>query len=236
MKLGEITLFLVTGEFREHSIGRDLVNNNVNPVNLGFIIPLLNLARKSLYTKKLILLKQIIVDLNSMMTDYKLHKDFAWFNEDSPIPQDRRYISDSLSEPFRETVVDIITVVDELGREKYLNDSNQLYSLHTIAKDIIQHPYPNSENSIGVMAQCVPEDVPMDATLDTEVVLDENALEVILYFIGSRVHVNLSKADTMSEANFYYQKYLEARNSFMNTFEINTGIDTDTSIRDQGFY
>ena len=237
--LQEIFDDAVHGELSNHSMGTELSGNRLSPQHWNKVINLTNRILKIIYTKFFIKEDQVHIDLYDHIMNYELSSAFAKTNTDPQYINNTKYISDSIVTPFTDNIVNIIAVYDELGREKFLNDSSEYWSLHTLTNTTITHPYPDKENTIAVSYQALHPKIilPNVISPNFDIPLEVPTVfhNLISLYIGSKIQVNLHKEARMAEGQFYYGKYKEELNSLING---NVSLDrqqTDTAITDDGW-
>ena len=252
MKLSTIFEHLISSELSRHSLGSDLIDNKINPINFHRVVPMINLGIVSLYTKFSLDTEQVMIDMMPGISMYHLNFKHCLTNTD-PLNTLPRYIADSIYRPFhQDRLVKIVTIHNEDGEEKFLNDHNQRYSLFLPNSHTIQHPYPDEENSISVIYQAKPVPFPMpecteypapgvvqiddcNRYLELERDIPDTILPALLYFVASRVHINLTNNETMTEANFFKGQYLKEVDSLKVQMIETTHFHTNDNINEQGW-
>jgi hypothetical protein len=210
MKLSDIFRRLVSGEFHRHSLGEDLVDGSLNPDHYEIVLPMLNMGIDALHTRFVLREEQVIVRLQPGITRYKLHTDHAIYNNTDPTGLKPRYIHDSPYAPFQNTIIKILTIHNELGQERYLNDDNQQYGIQINNYNTFQHPYPDKENAVSVIYQATLPDIKLTDSFNPEKIEVDMAIpfiEALCYFVGTRVHIGMSDQETMAEMNAFSAKY-----------------------------
>lgn len=239
--LDELYQHLISSELSEHSIGTNLLNGSIDPKYYNRLIPTINLGIKTLYRQLVLQNKFVIIDLSPTISNYVLHSRHSYLNTTSPstVP---RYISDSIYMPFEDRIIKILNIKDEVGRDKYRDDIKNNWSLQVTDYNKIYHPYPDVENAIGITYQSYPKLIdkydelnPVDPA-EVELDIGDAIIPALCYFVGSRFHVNMSNQDSMVEANFFKNKYLEEIRDLEHTMVEIDIHSTDPSIRERGFF
>ena len=276
MKLENLLLELTSTMLAQHVMGTSIdIEGNIKEEYLVKILPVINLALKDIYTKIFLQQEQTIIDLYEGITLYELKSIHSVMNP-TPTPGIPKYINDGPLFPFKDNVVIVTGVFDELGREKFLNNQNEFWSINTPKYNVIEHPYPDKENSISVTYQSYPQIIDVKEILrlktqtisigvdpdsgvtsnpypdpnpnpnpsPTTTILDDvNAIELdipdaiteaIIYYVGSKIHTFINSAETMSEANFFKNKYSEEIFELENSSLPIKAYGTDTNIRNMG--
>jgi hypothetical protein len=213
MKLSDIFKRLVSGEFHRHSLGEDLVDGSLNPDHYELVLPMINMGIDALHTRFIMREEQVIVRLNEWITRYTLHTDHAMYNNTDKTGEKVRYIHDSKYYPFYNTVIKILSIHNEMGQERFINDSNQQYSIHLINHNTFQHPYPDKENAVSVIYQATLPDIELTENFkpeEIEVDMGIPYIEALCYFVATRVHIGMNDQETMAEMNTFSQKYERA--------------------------
>jgi hypothetical protein len=210
MKLNDIFKRLVSGEFHRLSLGEDLVNGSLNPDNYKIVLPMINMAIDALHTRFVLRQDQIIVRLSDWITRYTLHTDHAIYNNSDTTGKKPKYLHDSKYYPFTNTVIKIISIHNEMGQERFLNDDNQQYAIQLNNYNTFQHPYPDKDNAVSVIYQATLPEIQLTPNFKPERVEVDMAtpfIEALCYFVGSRVRIGMSDQETMTEMNALTAKY-----------------------------
>jgi hypothetical protein len=208
MKLNSILQHLVSGELQRHSLANGLVGNTLNVEHLDKVIPMLNLGLLDICSRFVVNQKEVLIDLYENITTYVLDSRFAVTNTASTEPV--KYIHDSIAMPFEDDVIKILSIHNEMGQERFINDNNRHWSLHLINYNTIQHPYPDEENTISVIYQPKFKDIVVTPTFDPteiDIELPPYLLRALLYFVAARVHIGLNKQEAQAESNNYNGLY-----------------------------
>lgn len=196
MLLSEVFEQLYYGELSQTAIGNNGVLG-VKEVDYPRLINYINLGVLALYKRFVLLERETIIQLYEGITDYDLDYDFAFTNSGSS--KDPKYIIDSASKPFnRDRILKVLMVFTETGEEYILNpvhleDTIETTLLaYTPSQTRLQIPYPGAENSISVICQAAPNNIPTN-TVDTstEVVLPIVLLDPLLAYIADRYFVGM---------------------------------------------
>jgi len=210
MKLSGIFKRLVSGEFHRHSLGEDLVDGSINPDHYSLVLPMINMGIDTLHTRFILREEEVIVRLQEWITTYTLHTDHAMYNNSDTTGLKPRYLHDSSLYPFQNTIIKILTIHNEMGQERFINDSNQQYAIHLNNHNTFQHPYPDKENAVSVVYQSTLPDIELTNTFDPdkiEVDMGIPYIEALCYFVATRVHIGMNDQETMAEMNAFTAKY-----------------------------
>jgi len=213
MKLSGIFKRLVSGEFHRHSLGEDLVDGALNPDHYELVLPMVNMGIDALHTRFVLREEQAIVKLHAGITRYQLHTDHALFNNSDTTGLKTKYIHDTPDFPFYNNIIKILTIHNEEGQERYINDDNQQYGIQLNNHNTFQHPYPDSDNTVAVVYQATLPDIEITTPFKPEEIEVDMAIpfvEALCYFVGTRVHVGMSDQETMAEMNAFSAKYERA--------------------------
>lgn len=175
--------------------------------NVQKIMTHVNLGLKELYKRFFLQSKQIIIQQYDHIETYTLDRRFAFSNKDSAEPY--RYVMDSVFEPFCDDVLKIEQVFDEGGRELYLNDRSQPWSVYTPAYNKVQVPYPMWCNTLSVHYRASHPTVvfkPGDNPYEIELNIPEALLEPLLYYVAGRAFSTLV-TDEGQQGMQFMQKY-----------------------------
>lgn len=175
--------------------------------NVQKILTHVNLGLKELYKRFFLQSKQLTFQQYEHIETYTLDRRFAMTNIDSDEPI--RYITDSVWEPFCDDVLKIEQVFDEDGRELFLNDRSQAWSVYTPAYNQVQIPYPMWCNILSVHYRASHPTVvfhPGDDPRQVQLNIPEALLEPLLFYVAGRAFGTLA-TDEGNQGNIYMQKY-----------------------------
>ncbi len=169
------------------------------------VIRAINLAMLEIYKSFPVKEKSLVIQLYPQITKYTLHNDFASTNLTST--EIIKYIIDSSFEPFQNDVLKIEKVFNEDGEEFALNNEANELSLYTPEYNVLQHPFPQTENAVFVQYRALPVTIATTAVPATEEVsLPFSVLNIALLFIGYKLLTTVNK----KEASEKYGEYLIA--------------------------
>ena len=111
-----------------------------------------NEALLRLYSRFILLTKDLLIEQYSHITNYHLRKRFALSNCSHTAKQ-VPYIIDLPEDPFTEDVIKILQVCDSCGRVLPLNDAEHINSVYTPQAKILQVPRPVGGVALNIMYQ-----------------------------------------------------------------------------------
>ena len=205
MFLSEVLDQLEHGELFQIALGGD-ETNDITACNLPNVLPHINLALKELYKRFPLKIGDVIIDLHDQIQTYYLDPKYSRSNKESTEPI--KYIHDSRYQPFKGGVNKIEFVYDEIGRELFLNNSEEYWSLYTPSYNAIQVPLPDVANSLVIHYRASHDNILLeDLDPKTEDVnIPPGYLEPLLFYVGSRIFTSLN-GDQSAEGNNYMQKF-----------------------------
>ena len=164
----------------------------INAINLGLI---------QLYAEFPVKEKSLVVQLYSHITNYELATKFA---ANSGSAETYKYILDTSSDPFLDDVSIIQTISNEIGVELAINQSNDLLSVYTPAYNMIQHPYPDNDNTIFVTYKARHVEIAKTATASTYVVdIPSQLLPLLLIYVNHKLLASINKEESMAKLSEY---------------------------------
>ena len=135
------------------------------------------------------------------------------------------YILDTESNRYKNTLLKIERVINEIDIEYHLNNESDEYSIHTpnlntinIHKDIVDKgsevPEDLKAAELKIVYRANHVDLPIgyngyDAT-QVEIDLPQSYVEALLYYVGSRIHNPLGMLNDFNSGNNYALKYERA--------------------------
>lgn len=202
MLLSEFKEYLAYGELSQLNSGALLTDATqyqrlITSINLGLI---------ELYKRFPIKTSEVYVQLWEHITEYYIHSSKAESQMPNGADSDDYYVKDSVYQPFRDDILQIVSVYNEDGIELPLNDVNLQYSVFTSSHNVIQHPYPDNENIITVMYHCIAPKLTVESTDDTATIdIPQQFTEPLLNYVAYRMFAAMNMNST--EAVNYYTKF-----------------------------
>lgn len=170
------------------------------------LISYINQALTDLYTKFPIMEKQVTVQQYPQISMYRLTRDFARTNRKSE--ELHKYILDTPFEPFREDILQITGVYDEVGRPIPLNDINSPRSFFLVSYNTLQIPNANENEATFITYKAKHNYIePTTEDLDQEVEVPPCLAEALYAYLGYKCLVSMGSADTVQLAQLYLQRY-----------------------------
>ena len=204
MYLSEIFEQLSQGELSSLYMGK-VNETGIQICDYPKIVPHINLAITELHKRFLLKWDEVVVQQYDEINIYYLQKKYA-VTDDTDVP--KKYIIDSVYQPFKDNVLRIEKIIDELGRELFVNDSEEYWSVHTPSYDSIQVPYPEKENQMIVTYRADADKI-LIPDLDpktTVISIPGYLVEALLLYVAARVFSNVN-TDGVNEGNTYMAKF-----------------------------
>ncbi len=223
MKLADILEQLAYGELSRLAYAK---TGTIVEADWPKVIPHINLGLTELHKRFPLQLEEVAVQQYEQISMYKLHSDFAVTNTGSTEPV--KYIVDTSFYPFKDNVLKILSVHNEIGEELYLNDSNNDWSIQTPSYDTIQVPDPEAANELAVIYQANHAKI-LIAGLDPateEINLSGAYLEALLQYVAARAFASVPSLEGISDSNNYMGKF---ERSCLKITEMNLISDDNTS-------
>lgn len=204
MKLQELYQNLSFGEFSNLAIGEE--GAGTIPVqHQPKILAYTNQALVKLSSRFVILEREVAVNTDEAITVYPLRTKYA---ETDPTPVFRKYIADTVEDPFTGDVVKIRAVHNEVGERLAINDPTDETSVYTPSFDTLQLNYPQTGNTYFVTYQAKhPVLVPDD--LEQEIILPAPLYEALQAMIAHKVFVGMTGEEHSRRAAELLARYEE---------------------------
>ena len=215
MLLSDLFDQLTYGELSTLSMG-SIEGAGLQECDYPKIIPHINLGLAEIYKRFPIKIREVDVQQDASIQTYFLQSKYAVSNLESVEPI--KYIIDTPSNPFTDTVLRIESIFNADGEETRFTDDAQEYSQtdresfwlrHTPSYDAIYLPYPEAGKLVHVYYRAshpVLETIGLNP-YTTEVDIPVSLLEALLYFIASRILSNINTDGTTGEGNNYMMKF-----------------------------
>ena len=217
MFLSEILNQLTYGELNQLSLAGSQTSGFL-PQDLIRVIPSINLGLTELYKRFDLKSAEVVVQQYDNIQRYELSSKHAITQKPilGPNPDYYYYIEDSTIQPFKDDVLRIEKVVNEIGEELYINqdnanyrESNKYWSVHTPEYNVVQFPYPEKENQFIVTYRADHYKIPINGIdpTKTEVYIPSTLLESLLLYVAARIHLSRGTEVSLAEGNAYMQKF-----------------------------
>ena len=192
--LSELFDYLSSGEFAQLSIG-GLKEGGIRELDYPRLINLTNLGLLEIYKRLPLKVRELRLDLQDGVSNYKLHTDHAYTDPNSTDDTDYpKWLIDSAANPFTDDVLFIQEVYDELGNELPLNDDYEDDSVFTPIYDTIQVPYARADITLAVIYRASPTKI-SNATTDptsVRVSIPDQLIDALAAFIAYKVTAPLT--------------------------------------------
>lgn len=219
MKLSELFSHLAYSELSQLNVG-DTSLGLINETNYDKVLGAINLGLTALHNRFCLKEEELLLKLNLGQYSYVLTKENTF-----TVNPTNGYILDSLTVPYRDTLLKVETVYTELGQELHLNDASQYYSLHTpnlktlvVPKDIVDSvaglPDEYKTSTLRVVYRANHRIMPYGYngydSEQVEIDLPYTYVEPLIYFVGSRFHNPMGLVNDFNAGNNYAAKYERA--------------------------
>lgn len=200
MKLQEIFDHLTAGEFSQLNLfgaGQGVINDD----NIDKVISHISLGLTDLYGRFTLKKGKVLIQLQADQTSYWLNSKYAVHGKGNFTP---KYILDSASAPFKDDVLLILDVLDELGQEiKHTKPS----------MDTVDIPLSNQLTTSTALIKYQANHLVLDPNtmsidpdrLDIEI--PRTHLTALLYFVASRANNPVGLGQEFNAGNTYATKY-----------------------------
>lgn len=162
-----------------------------------------NQSLLAIYGRLPILEKEVAIRAYDGMTIYPLKKKFA---DTDPTVVPQKFISDTLTDPFLEDVIRVLSVWDEEGEEVPLNDPDDEASLYLPAPTTLQIPQPVTGNAYFVLYQARHPLLVQD-DLTQELTLPEVLHDALMHHIAYKVLSPMNGQEHAAKAGEHLQTY-----------------------------
>lgn len=172
-----------------------LVENDVLiPEKRPKIVSTANEALLALYTRFILKENNLLLEMREAQTNYHLLKRYAWSNYDPekpPARYDMPYILDSISEPFEEDVIKVMTVHNTFGQKMPLNDTESPLSVFSPQSNTLQVPFPIPGQALSIEYQA--KHAKLDhCDCDMEIELPDVLWRALKAYIAGRTYGNMN--------------------------------------------
>jgi len=195
-----------------------------------------NTALLDLFTRFILLEKDVIIERKEHLLFYPLSSRYAVTNPD-PDPADTLFLVDSEFKPFTDDVIKILSVFNIEGELMPLNDIEHSMSLFTPQPTVLQVPVLLEEQPLGVVYQAhhpllTVETIDETETIDLPVSL-HNALKA---HIAYQVYSGMNGQEHSAKANEHFTRYEMICEEVRSADLVNSSMSfTSYKFHDRGF-
>lgn len=148
-----------------------------------------------------------IVEMKEGRTDYPLHSKYAYSRYTKPtLAVQYPYIMDGFDKPFQDDVIKVLTVFDNGGKQRSLNDDSDPRSIFTPRPDTIQCMRPRHLEAVNVTYQAK-HPVLTGEDAEQEVDLADTLMTALYNWVGYRYHTGLNTPEANGKAAEFLQTY-----------------------------
>jgi hypothetical protein len=192
------------------------------------VISYLNDGLIKLYTKFLLLEKDVLVEMNELTTNYHLIRRYARSNEESPTPAHRRYILDLPEEPFTEDVAKILSVYNTYGIELPLNDREHSLSVFTPQPKLLQVPRPYAGLALAIHYQALHPKIVVE-NLEAEIFIPDVLDEALLAYVAYKTYSDMNTENSTVKAQEHFSLYNSICSEVLDRDLVSSAVSTTNS-------
>lgn len=203
LKTSDILSRLAYGELSNLTLVDKAQPGEIKQTFQPAVIMQINKALRDIFTRFLLVQKEVIVNTTTSATHYYLRHEFAASNDDSTA--DPKYIDDSACDDFNGDVVKILSVYDGLGRQLFLNRLDEPLSVFTPQFDCLQITANHQSERFFVIFQALHPTVTLDP--DTIINIPPSLEDPLLLLVASKVYGALNGNANAARSLQYAQDY-----------------------------
>ena len=153
ISFGDFTTNLALGKLKTQTVVEETNKSAIKATHRAMIMRYTNTALIALFSRFILLEKEIRINYVPEVTHYYLRKEFAISNVTDTVPL--KYLDDSFREDYDDDLLRIMTVYTEVGIELPLNDRDQLLSAFTPEFDCLQITNVHEGTKFAVTYQAI---------------------------------------------------------------------------------
>jgi len=201
---------LTYGEFAQLKIGELIAGefeSQPDPSKYEQLMSHVNLGLTEIYKRFFLSSKEIYIELHEEISEYVIAYKYA---QTSGSAEDPQYIMDTAANPFRDDLLKIEEVYDEIGVKLPMNDTSEDLSIFTPTYRSIQVPYPNDGITYAVQYRADHPRLVWSIAIDpstVEIEVPHSLHEALLNYVASRGFTSLGGEAGTTEGLSYYSKF-----------------------------
>lgn len=231
MKVSDLFQRLAADELQNLSIASA---GSINPTATTRIINYTNEALLKLYSRFMLKENDLLLQLYSHITNYRLIPQYA-VNYVATTPTENRpirYILDLPNEPFQDELIKVTEVFDFMGHPLKLNDENQHFSVFTPQVKMLQVPNPVTGMFLNVKYQ--QRHPILSAELSDYIELPDVLETALTSFIAYKVFSHMNSQDSTSKAQEFMSLYEATCNEVVEREMFNLSISQTNARFEEG--
>lgn len=181
-------------------------SGTIRQQDMGKILSYLNDGLTQIFGEFAVKEKVMQIQLFEHITNYHLVSRFARSQQPQP-NVDFPYILDHNRAPFKGDVNKVTAVWDNMGRNRVINDENNLRSVFIMAPDLLTVPYPEKDIILFVHYEAKPQRITMD-NLDEEIDLPTSLFPALKAYIAAQVFMGIGSNDSVRISQGYENQYV----------------------------
>jgi hypothetical protein len=194
-----------------------------------------NTALLRLYSRFVLKENDVLVKMLPGVTFYHLLPQYAEQSYD-PESEITPYILDLSREKFEGDVVKILSIYDDMGCKRPLNDDNAWNSLYTPQHNTVQNPSAKLNEVLAIHYQAKHAKLVWDATADQTIYLPDVLEEALTSYIAYKVYTDMNTPDSTAKAQEHMGMYDNICNEVVDRDLVNSSVaGTNIKFAKRGF-
>lgn len=169
MKLSELFSYLTYGELANLKVGGK-EEGGIYPTYSNEVSSFITQGLTELHTRFNLKQGECIVRLLEEVTRYELTSAHAMSNTDSN--EYYKYIDDTGQYPFKDDIIRIDQVYNEIGQELMVNDDDPSCTIFLPQYNTLQVTNPNDDNAVGVIYKADHAPLDLKNNIPSEITID----------------------------------------------------------------
>lgn len=206
MTLNDLFTDLALGELSNLSVSE---NNTIIAEKRPQVVVYANEALLALYSRFVLIEKDMLVEMREATTNYHLLKRYAISQYDESNPTDRwslPYIIDGLAEPFTEDVIKILSVYNSFGIKLPLNDLENPMSVFNPQSTVLQVPFPIAGQALAIEYQAK-HPILSHCDCNDEIYLPEVLHRALKAYIASKMFMHMNTQESTAKGQEHSMNY-----------------------------
>jgi hypothetical protein len=193
----ELFCRLANGSLQNTALATD--DGDIDEDGKSKVVIAINEALTRLHSRFILKESNIIVEMREGRTNYPLLKKYAVQSYD-PAEVPCPFIIDLSGEPFEEDVIKVLSVTDNQGCDRPLNDADSCNSIFTLRPNWIQNPRPRNLEALNVTYQAKHAKITCDDTSDGIIDIPETLDSALDSYIAFRVYSGINTQEAKQSA------------------------------------
>ena len=207
-------------------------NGKILEESIPEVVDAINEGLRRIYTNLTIKENNVILELTESRTDYEITSEHSLRNWDSedPFASYKYYIRDTEARPFKDDILVILEVWDDLGRKRPINDPDSPLGVYVDQPNNLSVNFTREGRVLNVIYRAKHLDL-VPAELSTRIQLPENLYGALFSYVAYLLMGRMNTQEAVANSTRCFNEY----QSIINEITMNSTLNPDKLVSDSKF-